>query len=60
MNWLKKKLEPWIQGLVTGRILLFHDALVYRGQIKPIPPAGPVSEGPPEQTSLKQGGNEND
>jgi hypothetical protein len=30
--------ESMIQPLITERILLFHDALIARGQIKPIPP----------------------
>ena len=30
----KKYLVPRIQGMITRRILLFHDALVRRGQIQ--------------------------
>ena len=40
MNWLFKKLESRINGLITRRILLFHDALVCRKQI-PEAPSGP-------------------
>lgn len=27
-----------VDALITGRLLKFHDGLVERGQIKPIPP----------------------
>ena len=37
MNWLFKKLEARINGLITRRILVFHDALVRRGQIPEAP-----------------------
>lgn len=37
INWLYKKLEPIIDGHITGRIVTFHRALVQRGQInKPL------------------------
>ena len=31
-------LDPRVNALITQRILMFHRALVERGQIKPIPP----------------------
>jgi len=34
INWLWKKLEPYVDTHITRRILLFHDAMVRRGQIK--------------------------
>lgn len=41
-----KALEPKIQGLITRRIILFHDALVERGQIPAAPPAEDAVEHP--------------
>ena len=35
---LEDAIGRYVNGLITKRILLFHDALVERGQIKPIPP----------------------
>ncbi len=58
MNWLFKKLESRINGLITRRILLFHDALVCRGQIPEAPSApNPVVENPaqPRQSADEKG-----
>ena len=33
MNWLWGKLESRVNTLVTRRILMFHEAMVRRGQI---------------------------
>ncbi len=46
MNWLFEKLEARINGLITRRILVFHDALVRRGQI----PEAPKEPGPKVET----------
>lgn len=35
-GYLFRKLEPLIDAAITKRIIMFHDALVGRGQIKPI------------------------
>jgi len=41
----RRYFEPRIQGLITRRILVFHDALVRRGQIsKPTDPTHCMSE----------------
>ena len=33
-NWVYKKIESYIDAHITRRILLFHRAMVRRGQIK--------------------------
>jgi len=33
-NWLYKKIESYIDAQITRRILLFHRAMIRRGQIK--------------------------
>ncbi len=38
----KKYFEPRIQGMITRRILLFHQAMIDRGQI----PEPPITEAP--------------
>jgi hypothetical protein len=43
---LWKRIETKVDTLVTGRLLAFHDALVARKQIAPIPPASDVKETP--------------
>ena len=53
MNWLFEKLEARINGLITRRILLFHDALVRRGQI----PEAPKEPGPQVENSDLQSRN---
>ena len=35
-KWLWKKLEPYVNAKITMRILMFHEAMIERGQIKPI------------------------
>ena len=35
--WLWRALESHIDALVTTRIVRFHEAMLARGQIKPIP-----------------------
>ena len=50
MNWLFKKLEPRINGLITRRILTFHDALVRRRQI----PEAPIEPYPQVETPVRQ------
>jgi len=37
-NWLFKYFEPLIQATITDRIVTFHEAMVERGQIPPLPP----------------------
>lgn len=44
-DWLWKKIEPKFQAAITNRILLFHEAMINRGQIKPIPHPDPASKG---------------
>ncbi|MGB3549105.1 MAG: hypothetical protein WA993_00330 [Candidatus Binatus sp.] len=41
---LFEELGPFIDALITNRIVQFHQALVERGQIKPIPKqfGGPI------------------
>jgi len=40
-------LEPKIQGLITDRIIVFHDALLERGQIPAaLPPGVSIEETP--------------
>ncbi len=51
MNWLFEKLESRINGLITRRILVFHDALVRRGQI----PEAPIEPYPQVESSSRQG-----
>lgn len=48
INLLYEKLEPLVDAHITGRIVIFHQAMVRRGQIKPIPPAGSVEENNPK------------
>ena len=36
IKWLWGKLEPYVNSQITMRILMFHDAMIERGQIKPI------------------------
>lgn len=38
MEWLFKKMLPYIDAQITTRIVQFHQALHERGQIRPIPP----------------------
>ncbi len=38
IQWLYRRLEPFIQTVITERILLFHAAMIRRGQIQPIEP----------------------
>ncbi len=44
-------LKPKIDSLITRRIILFHDALVERGQISELPPAEDVIEDPIDLSS---------
>ena len=37
-DWLRRMIEPLIDGIITRRILMFHRAMIKRGQIKPPPP----------------------
>jgi hypothetical protein len=45
INRIYERIEPLIDGQITGRIVTFHRALVQRGQIKP-PPKEDVKELP--------------
>jgi len=36
IKWLWGKIEPYVNAKITMRILMFHDAMIERGQIKPI------------------------
>jgi hypothetical protein len=36
VEWIFKKIEPLVQAAITKRIIVFHDALVSRGQIDAI------------------------
>ncbi len=38
IQWLYRRLEPFVQTVITERILLFHAAMIRRGQIQPIEP----------------------
>ncbi len=37
-KWLFSHIESFVQTVVTERILLFHEAMIRRDQIKPIRP----------------------
>lgn len=45
-QYIFKKLEPYIDTLITDRIIKFHDRMVDDGQIKPLKPSGVVREEP--------------
>lgn len=36
IKWLWGKIEPYVNAKITMRILMFHDAMIERGQVKPI------------------------
>jgi len=36
LMFLWGKIEPYVNAKITMRILMFHDAMIERGQIKPI------------------------
>ncbi len=36
IDWIWKKFEPYVNAKITKRILMFHSAMIERGQIKPI------------------------
>ena len=44
MAFFWRRIEPLVQAVITDRILMFHKALVERGQLSPASPAGPVTE----------------
>jgi hypothetical protein len=44
-------LKSRVDALITDRILLFHDALVDRGQILPLPPPVDPKETPMAESS---------
>ena len=35
-KWLWKRIEPFVQTVVTERVVLFHNAMIERGQILPV------------------------
>ena len=39
-----RRIEPLVHAAITDRILKFHKALIERGQLPPVRPAGPVTE----------------
>ena len=43
-NWVYKKIESYIDAQITRRILLFHRAMIRRGQIKYIGESGTQKE----------------
>jgi len=42
LKWVWRKLEPFVDGLITRRIVKFHDAMIQRGQIPAIKEEDPI------------------
>lgn len=53
-NWLFRKLQPLIEAAITQRIVMFHDALVERHQIKAISTGHCTAVGVAAQDQLLQ------
>lgn len=51
-RWLYRWMEPEIEAAITNCLLLFHDALVRRGQV-PEPPIEVARSVPTEKPNLR-------